>query len=310
MFNEEIHMLIADIPGSKNISDDIFIYRNGDNMISMTKVHDRALVVVLKRLEGSELTVNDRNVYHVPIIDFFGLSFSQDGVSPDPTIQTIHQMAVPMNIKELRSFFGMISYCSCFIPNFAMITEPLCWLTKRDVEYKWSSEQDGAFQELKNRLVEDALNVYFEPTKTTEVVVDASLVGLGAMLCQSSHPVAFASRALSEVETRYSQIEREALAVIWACERFDMYLRGAPEFIVYTDHQALERFGKKPRPPLRIERWGLRLQLYKLHIQDKDHGTLQIICQDTRSLGPASKHQRTAENYVNCTASTSTPPMH
>lgn len=79
--------------------------------------------------------------------------------------------------------------------------------------------------------------------------------------------VCYASRALSPVESRYSQTEREALAVTWACEHFDLYLRGLKHFTVITDHKPLETIWKKPCPPLRIERWGLRLQPYKFIIR-------------------------------------------
>lgn len=79
----------------------------------------------------------------------------------------------------------------------------------------------------------------------------------------------YASRALLPVESRYSQTEREALhvAVTWACEHFDLYLRGLQHFTEITDHKPLETIWKKPCPSLRIERWGLRLQLYKFIIR-------------------------------------------
>jgi hypothetical protein len=80
--------------------------------------------------------------------------------------------------------------------------------------------------------------------------------------------VAFANKGLSDTETRYSQTEREALAIVWACEHFDIhvYIRGAQNVNIITDHKPLERIWQKPKRPLRIERWGLRLQPYKLTI--------------------------------------------
>ena len=84
--------------------------------------------------------------------------------------------------------------------------------------------------------------------KAIEIVVDASPVGLAALLVQEKRVVVYGSRALSDVETRYSQTEREALAVV----------------TVISDHKPLETIWKKPRPPLRIERWGLCLQPYRM----------------------------------------------
>ena len=86
------------------------------------------------------------------------------------------------------------------------------------------------------------------------MIVDAIPVGLGAILGQEGHVVAYASRTLSDVETRYSQTECEALAVVWGMEHFDMYLRGADQVTVITDHQPLVTIWQTPKPPLCIER--------------------------------------------------------
>ena len=112
---------------------------------------------------------------------------------------------------------------------------------------------------------------HYDPTAPTELRVDASPVGLGAILTQTgpdgaSRPIAYASRTLSDVERRYSQTEREALGVVWGCERFHLYLYGA-EFSLYTDHKPLEViYGPKAKPPARFERWGLRLQQYRFKV--------------------------------------------
>ena len=87
-----------------------------------------------------------------------------------------------------------------------------------------------------------------------------SPTGLGSILIQDSRAIAFASRSLSDVESRYSQTEREALGVVWACGHFDQSLQGDPQFTIITDHEPLLTIWKKARPPLRIERWGLRLR--------------------------------------------------
>ena len=108
---------------------------------------------------------------------------------------------------------------------------------------------------------------YFNPHLETEVLVDASPFSLGAVLTQrdkyTSHVVADASRALTDVESRYSQTEREALAVVWSCEHFHLYLFGH-HFTVLSDHKPLEGIYNKPtsRTSCRIERWNLRLQSY------------------------------------------------
>lgn len=111
---------------------------------------------------------------------------------------------------------------------------------------------------------------YYDQNKSTEVVVDASPVGLGAILSQEGKIVAYASRSLTQVEQRYSQTEREALAIVWSCEHFHLYIYGS-RFTLVTDHKPLESIFNNPKskPPARIERWRLRLQAYDFHVKYK-----------------------------------------
>ena len=161
----------------------------------------------------------------------------------------------------------MTSYSSRFIPNYATVCEPLRKLTHKDVPWEWNDNHEKTFERLKEILSDKTTIAYFNPSEATEVIVDASPVGLGAVLTQKNKVVAYASRALTAVESRYSQTEREALAVVWACEHLNAYLYGSPEFTVITDHKPLEKIWTKPKPTLRIERWGLRLQPYKFKIK-------------------------------------------
>ena len=120
------------------------------------------------------------------------------------------------------------------------------------------------------RFSPDCVVAHYDQSADTELKVDASLVGLGAILLQRTkgavRPVAYTSRTLTDVERRYSQNEKEALAVVWACECFHIYLYGKP-FTLFTDHKPLEIiYNPKSKPPSRIERWALRLQPYQFTI--------------------------------------------
>ena len=101
-------------------------------------------------------------------------------------------------------------------------------MTKKNIKWTWTNQEETAFQTLKTLLTKHTKMAYFNPKARTEIVVDASPFGLGAILTQQigaeNHIIAYASRALTDVESRYSQIEREALAVVWACEHFHLYL--------------------------------------------------------------------------------------
>ena len=120
---------------------------------------------------------------------------------------------MPQNTSEVQTFLGMLQYCGRFIPNLAEISAPLCFFTHKDVKWAWTSRQQHAFQTLKELLTTDTIMSYFSPTKHTELHVDASSFGLGAILAQTtpghdddSKVIAYASRSLMGIESRYSQI--------------------------------------------------------------------------------------------------------
>ena len=120
----------------------------------------------------------------------------------------------------------MTNYVSRFIPRYSTITAPLRKLTKAGVEWEWTKSQQDAFETLKQVLTGDLVMAYFDPQKESSLMVDASPVGLAAILSQEGKIIAYASRALSEVEQRYSQTEKETLALVWGCEHFNLYLFG------------------------------------------------------------------------------------
>ena len=131
----------------------------------------------------------------------------------------------------------MTQYVSRFIPKYATIAAPLHFLTRQDTHWKWEQEEQKAVEELE-ALVGDEVMSYFNPQKQTEIIVDASPVGLGGLLVQEGNVLGYASPALSDVEGRYSQTEREMLAVAWAAEHLHLYVYGA-QFAIITDHKPL-----------------------------------------------------------------------
>ena len=244
-------------------------------------------------------------------MEFFGLVFSDKGVSPDPKkVADLHDAKEPQNQSEVRSFLGMAQFSARFIKNFATLTEPLRDLTKQTSEWRWGEKEASAFQRVKDSLEESATTAYFDMHKDIEIVVDASPVLLAALLVQEGRVVIYASRALTNVETRYSQTEREALAVVWACEHFNRFVKGAPRFTVISDHKPLEFIWPKARPPLRSERWGLRLQPYNMVIKYRpgaDNPADYMSRHPARSNIIRSREQQMAEHYVNALASVATP---
>jgi hypothetical protein len=296
IFQETIREVLQDVRGAKNISDDILVYG------ATPAEHDKALRETFQALKDCGLTINrEKCEFNKDRVTFFGVVFTKDGVSPDPQkVSGIKNAGEPKNVSELRSWLGMTNYSARFIREYATTCAPLRKLTRQKEEWIWGQEQQAAFDKLKNDLSCDTVITYFDAKIEVDLIVDASPVGLGAIMSQNGRVVVYASRALSETETRYSQTEREALAVVWGCEHFDMYIRGAPNVNVITDHKPLERIWQKPRPPLRIERWGLRLQPYKLTIKYQpgkdnpaDYMSRHPGCTTTKS-----REEKIADQYV------------
>ena len=256
IFQNVISEQIRDIPGAINISDDIIVYGK------TKQVHDEALNAVLRRFADVGLTLrSDKCELNKDSLTFFGFVFSAKGISPDPEkVKAIHDAFPPTSTSEIRSFLVMVTYCAKFIPNFSDITKPLRELTKKNVPFQWAELHKRAFQKVKDMLTSDTIMAYFDKEKQTELTTDASPWGLSAILLQHTpgqddrRIVAYVSRSLTSVEQRYSQTEKEALAIVWAVERLHTCFYGG-HFKLLTDCKPVELIfnNKKSRPPARIE---------------------------------------------------------
>ena len=136
--------------------------------------------------------------------------------------------------------------------------------------FTWGESEEESFQTLKQKLCDPPALDYFDKICHTQVIAEASPYGLAAVLVQKQNGqnriIAYASRALSQIERKYSQTEKETLALVWSCERFHVYLYGA-DFDLLTDHKALEFiFFPRSKPSARIERWMLRSQPYRYKV--------------------------------------------
>ena len=274
--------------------------------------HDRALHAVLRQFADSGLTISpEKCELHKDSLTFFGLVFSANGVSPDPLkVKAIHDARSPASVGEVRSFLGMVTYCAKIIPNFSDVTKPLRDLTKKDVKFQWKEEHNQAFQMVKKLLTSDGVL-----HQKQAIRVDNRCITLWIILSQSipgrddRRIVAYVSRSLTPVEQRYSQVEREALAIVWAAERLHTYLFGG-HFTLYTDCKPVELIlnNAKSRLPARIERWNLRLQEYNFTtVHTKGQHNLSDFL--SRHPSPEVSHmdERSAERYVNFITTHSTP---
>ena len=207
----------------------------------------------------------------------------------------------------------MTNFCGAeFIPNYATLTHELRQLTKKkkNTQWSWTERHTECLKNIKESLSRACSLAYFDPNKHTEIHTDASPVGISAVLSQNGRIVQFASRALSAVEQRYSQTEREALAITWACEHFHIYIFGAP-FTVFRDHRPLTSIFNNTRSQLsaRIERWVLRTQPYDMTViyRPGHDNPADYLSRHPTHQPPSDREQKIAEEYINYILSTSTP---
>lgn len=200
LYQRNIEHALTGLQGVKNISDDIII--GGKDTAELLE----RMRATFQRLRERNLTLNKKCKFLQDELIYMGHKLSATGVSPDKEkVETIQSLKVPTNATELRSFLGMVTYCSKFIPQYASITDPLRHLTKKNTPWHWNSKHQKAFNKLKQSLLLSETLAYFNPSAETEVNTDASPVGLGAVIAQRQpdgnfRPISYTSRALTQVE--------------------------------------------------------------------------------------------------------------
>ncbi|KAJ8346671.1 hypothetical protein SKAU_G00280720 [Synaphobranchus kaupii] len=263
-FQKIMATIFAGIPGVVIYLDDIVVHG------ATPAVHDERLARVLDVLASHNLTLNgEKCIFAVPAIEFVGFRVTADGLSPlHSNVEAVLNLPEPSCPAQLASFLGMTAYYLRFLPQYSATTAPLRELLKKDATWAWAPACSAAVRQLKSQLTSPPVLAHFDLESPTFVTCDASNTSVGAVLSQLQQgverPVAFASRSLTPAEQKYSVGEREALACVWACERWHVYLYGR-HFTLRTDHQALTALlatSGSGHKPLRIYRWSERLQAY------------------------------------------------
>jgi len=286
-FQRQMSEMLKDKQGVVCLMDDVLVYG------ATQQEHDERLEAVLETMSANGMTLNEAKCqFSQKKILFLGQEIDEHGIRPDPAkISAIWTMPRPTNLPELRRFLSMTNHLSKFVPNLADRTKALRDLLVKDREWVWGTPQQQAFEDLNHVLTSTPVLALFNPSSYTVVSADASSYGLGAVLLQKqSHgelnPVAYISRSMTLTEQRYAQIEKEALALTWACERFADYLLGL-NFHINTDHKPLvPLFSTKnlEELPIRVQRYRLRMMRFNFTISHVP-GKLLVIA-DTLSRAP------------------------
>lgn len=203
-------------------------------------------------------------------VKFMGHIVSEAGVRPnEERVKAIKEIPVPKNVKEIRTFLGMMGYYRRFISNFADITEPLTAMLKKGERVKVTPATMESVAKCKTALCSAPVLRFPNFGRPFVITSDASAEALGAVLSQvdeaGDRPVAFASKKLTPAERRYSTIERELLGVVWAVEQFRPYVYGT-NFQIRTDHMPLLWVEKLKETSARITKWKERLAAYTFTI--------------------------------------------
>ena len=240
--------------------------------------HKKHVFEVFKRIQEYGFKVKENKCdFFLERIKYLGHIIDKDGRRPDPDRSiAIKNMPEPTNITSLQSFLGLANYYQSFIPKMYELRAPLNELLKKDKAWNWTPQCQTAFEKIKETLTSELFLTHFNPELKTIVASDASSFGIGACILHqmpdgSKKPIAHASRALLPAEKNYSQIEKEALGIIFAVTKFHRYLHGR-KFMLQTDHKPLITiFGSKKGLPThtanRLQRWGTILLNYKFNIE-------------------------------------------
>lgn len=272
--------ILGGCKGVKNYQDDVLVFG------STKEEHDENLAAVLERLRNHNVRLNEEKcVFGSQAVTFLGFMLTSEGWQvEDEKLSAIENCRRPETCSEVKSFLGLVTFVDRFIPSRADLTQYLRTLANSDKFY-WTDNEEQEFQFLRSGALKTIRTLgYYSPTDPIELYVDASPVGLGAVLVQRdidqrARIIACASKSLTVTEKRYPQTHREALAVVWGVERFSTYLLSR-SFVIRTDAEANQfifngthRLGK--RALSRADAWALRLQSFDFAIE-RVPGTMNV----------------------------------
>lgn len=239
IFQQIMDSMISGIEGTAAYLDDLIITG------STVSEHRGRLNKVFQRIQEYGFKVNlDKCSFLKSEVNYLGFIITAEGRRPDPMkVEVIKNMPPPKNVSELRSLLGMINYYAAFVPDMRNLRGPLDKLLLKDSEFHWTTEHQKCLDTAKNILQSGLLLTYYDPKLPIIVAADASQYGIGAVIYHklpdgTEKAIYHASRTLTSAEKNYAQIEKEALALVFACTKFHKYIQGR-KFTLLTDHRPL-----------------------------------------------------------------------
>ena len=240
--------------------------------------HLQNLTEVLRRLREHGVRLGRGKCHYMQdSVEYLGHRIDAHGLhATEDKLKAISEAPEPSNVQELRAFLGLLNYYGRLIPNRASLTRPLNRLLSKDCLWHWSKECTKAFELAKKTLLSSSVLTHYNPSLPLKLAGDASSYGVGAVISHmmedgTERPIAFASRTLSPSEQNYSQLEKEALSLIFGVKKFHLYLYGR-SFTLITDHKPLTtilgpKHGIPPLAAARLQRWSLILAAHRYDIE-------------------------------------------
>ncbi|XP_062713588.1 uncharacterized protein K02A2.6-like [Aedes albopictus] len=271
IFQMKLQEVIQGLSGVECVADDLLIYGSGDTLEEALENHNICLEKLLVRLKECNVKLNFSKLKLCETsVKFYGHVLTNKGLQPDESkVVSIKNFPRPTDRKQLQRFIGMVNYLSRFIPNLSANFTVLRRLISEKENWVWSEKEEEEFNRVKCLVADTNTLRYYHVNEPIVIECDASSYGLGAAVFQSHGVIGYASRTLTPTEKNYAQIEKELLAILFACVRFDQLIVGNPKITVKTDHKPLVAVFRKPllSAPRRLQHMLLNLQRYRLTIE-------------------------------------------
>ena len=237
-FQELMTSILKDFPFAIAYLDDIIIFSK------TPQEHLSHICMVFEKLKPANLSMKKSKCHFFSKeIQYLGHILSDTGLRPLPSkTHAIQNMNPPTTPKQVRAFLGLVGYYRKFIRGFVKIAKPLTLLTRQQVKFNWTPDDQEVFIHLKEAIVQAPILNYPNPNKTYIVYTDASNDACGTQLSQEHNgtefPVAFLSHTFTETQCKWSTTEQEAFGVYYTITKWNYYLQGA-NIIVWNDHKPL-----------------------------------------------------------------------
>lgn len=303
IFQRNLDNICKDLNNVTGIADDIIVFG------ATSEEHDQAFIQLLESCKANNICLNSGKLqFKQQEVNFYGHTLTAQGLKPAADkLEAIRNIKTPEDAKELHTIMGIITYLNRFSSKLSDITKPLRELLKKNVHFQWNEVHQRALDRVKEELCKAQVLSYYNPSYDTTTVLqcDASKSGVGAWIRQiddkgEERIIGMSSRSLTDTESRYSNIERECLAVMYGLEKFEYYLLGR-HTIVETDHSPLEQIFKKNicEAPARLQRMLMRCLRFDITVQYKPGKTIPVADALSRVCSPRQSESQVQSKTIN-----------